>query len=112
MADIIDSNRVGIAAINLGFGYTKLSLDGAEDIFMSVLSPHLRSAALAGNGKPPNLLNIVGSPEEEFEVGLDAATASWSDPLRVLSSKWARSRQYRLLGQAVLNRMANTGKKR
>jgi hypothetical protein len=101
---------VGIAAINLGFGYTKLSLDGAEETFMSILSSQQRN--IVADSDNPNLLNIVHSNGETFEVGMRAAVTSWEEPYRLISSHWGRSRQYRLLSQAVLNRMAFTGKKR
>lgn len=101
---------VGIAAINQGFGYTKLSLDGAEETFMSIVSSQQRN--IAANSDNPNLLNIVHADGETFEVGMRAAVTSWEDPYRLISSHWGRSRQYRLLSQAVLNRMAFTGKKR
>ena len=102
--------NVGIAAINLGYGYTKISLDGAEDTFMSVISSQQRS--IGAEGDKPNLLNIVHSDGETFEVGMKAAVQSWQEPHRLISSRWGRSRHYRLLSQAVLNRMAFSGKKR
>lgn len=110
MNDPQDNSNTAIAAVNLGFGYTKLSLDGSEESFMSIVSRQQRS--MTSNGDNPNLLNIVHSDGETFEVGMKAAMSSWDEPYRLISSHWGRSRQYRLLSQAVLNRMAFTGKRR
>lgn len=78
---------------------------------MSVVSPHQKSISGIEDSRQ-NFLNIVRDEDESFEVGLKAAATSWTEPLRLMSSVWGRSRQYRLLSQAVLNRMAFTGKKR
>ena len=102
--------NIAIAAVNLGFGYTKLCLDGYEESFMSIVSRQQRS--ISANGENPNLLNIVHADSETFEVGMKAAMSSWEEPYRLISSHWGRSRQYRLLSQAVLNRMAFSGKRR
>jgi hypothetical protein len=77
--------NIGIAAINLGFGYTKLSLDGVEETFMSVVSPHQKSISGIEDSRQ-NFLNIVRDEDESFEVGLKAAATSWTEPLRLMSS--------------------------
>ena len=105
-----DNSTIGIAAVNLGFGFTKISLDGAEDTFESIVSPHQR--AISSLSDISNLLNIVHADGESFEVGMKAAAASWHEPYRLIYNRWGRHRHYRLLSQAVLNRMAFTGKKR
>lgn len=109
-ATSVPTSNIGIAAINLGFGWAKISLDGVEEKFMSVVSPHQKSIAMMV-GKTKNQLNLVHLDGESFEVGLDAAIESWSEPMRLISRDWGRSRQYRILAQAILNRMAFTGKK-
>ena len=77
---------------------------------MSILSSQQRN--IVANSDNPNLLNLVHANGETFEVGMRAAVTSWDEPYRLISSHWGRSRQYRLLSQAVLNRMAFSGKKR
>ncbi len=109
-ANPVPTSNIGIAAINLGFGWAKISLDGQEERFMSVVSPHQKAIAMIG-AKPKNQLNLVHLDGESFEVGLDAAIESWSEPMRLISRHWGRSRQYRILAQAILNRMAFSGKK-
>ena len=77
---------------------------------MSVVSHQQKGVAMMG-AKSKNLLNLVHLDGESFEVGLEAAVDSWSEPMRLISRHWGRSRQYKILAQAILNRMAFSGKK-
>ena len=70
---------LGIAAINLGFGWAKISLDGVEEKFMSVISHQQKNVGMKG-AESENPLNLVHCDGEAFEVGLEAAELSWSDP--------------------------------
>jgi hypothetical protein len=100
----------GIAAINLGFGWTKISLDGVEEKFMSVISHQQKNVGMKG-AESENPLNLVHCDGEAFEVGLEAAAQSWLEPTPLVSGRWGRSKQYKILVQAIVNRMAFTGKK-
>ena len=109
-ANPVPASNIGIAAINLGFGWAKISLDGVEEKFMSVVSPQHKSVAMI-SAKSKNLLDLVHFNGESFEVGVEAAVDALSEPMRLISRHWGRSQKYKILAQAILNRMAATGKK-
>lgn len=109
-ANSIPPSNIGIAAINLGFGWAKISLDGVEEKFMSAVSPQHRSVAMM-SAKSKNQLNLVHLDGEFFEVGIEAAVDALLEPMRLISRHWGRSQKYNILAQAILNRMAHTGKK-
>lgn len=52
MTEVQDQSSVAIAAVNLGFGYTKLSLDGCEESFkvMEAATRAVRRRALPSTG--------------------------------------------------------------
>ena len=49
----VPKSNIGIAAINLGFGWAKISLGGVEEKFMSVVSPHQKSVPMMGERRLP-----------------------------------------------------------
>lgn len=102
----------GIAGVNLGFGFCKLVLDGQEDSFMSVLTP-LSKGAEGLSSRKVSAINVVeGDDGRQYEVGIDGVFATTGEPMKVQSRSWGRTRHYRLLMEAVLNRLAATGKRR
>jgi|JI6StandDraft_1071083.scaffolds.fasta_scaffold19049_5 hypothetical protein len=102
---------VGIAGVNLGFGFCKLVVDGVPDIFMSALTS-LNHGVDGLQTRRPNPLNVVRDAEgKTFEAGVDGVLNTTDEPLKVQSRDWGRSKHYRLLMGAVLNRLAVTGKK-
>jgi hypothetical protein len=109
-ANSIPPSNIGIAAINLGFGWAKISLDGVEEKFMSAVSPQHRSVAMM-TAKSKNQLNLVHLDGEFFEVGIEAAVDALLEPMRLISRHWGRSQKYKILAQAILNRMAHTARK-
>ena len=103
---------VGIAGVNLGFGFCKLVVDGVPDIFMSALTS-LNQGVDGLQTRRPNPLNVVRDADgKTFEAGVDGVLNTTDEPLKVLSRDWGRSKHYRLLMGAVLNRLAAAGKKR
>lgn len=106
------SSQIGLAGINLGFGFGKLVIEGKDHLFMSALTP-LNRGVDGMAGRSMDRLNVVRDSDGKFyEVGSEGVLNSTDEPLKVLSREWARSKQYRLLMGAVLNRMAATGKRR
>ena len=106
------TGSVGIAGINLGFGFCKLVLDGQEHSFMSALTP--LNAGVEGLSKRKfDRMNIVTAEDGKlYEAGVEGVLNSTDEPLKVMSREWGRSTHYRLLMGAVFNRMAATGKRK
>lgn len=106
------AGELGIAGVNLGFGFCKLVLDGVEDSFMSALTP-LQRRDDGLQTRQPLAVNVVeGDDGKLYEAGIDGVLGTRDEPLKVLSREWGRTRHYRLLMGAALNRMAATGKRR
>ena len=66
-ASSVPASNIGIAAINLGFGWAKISLDGVEEKFMSVISHQQKNVGMKG-AESENPLNLVHCDGEAFEV--------------------------------------------
>lgn len=108
----LKSLALGVAGVNMGFGYSKLVLDGLECSFMSAMTPLNRGIEGIGQRKA-DPLNIVRADDGSlYEVGVDGILNSTDEPLKIMSRDWGRSVQYRMLMNAALNRMAATGKRR
>ncbi|MBP8287899.1 MAG: hypothetical protein KAX57_13815 [Rhodoferax sp.] len=102
---------VGVAGVNLGFGFCKLVLDGQEHTFMSALTPLNPGVEGLASRKPARENVVMGEDGKLYEAGADGVLSSTEEPLKVLSREWARSKHYKLLMGAALNRMAATGKR-
>lgn len=106
------SLQIGCAGANLGFGFCKLVLDGAEHSFMSALTP-LNTGIEGLAGRKADRLNVVADTDGKlYEAGVDGVLNTTEQPLKINSRDWARTKHYKLLMQAALNRMAATGKRR
>lgn len=102
---------IGIAGNNLGFGFCKLVLDGQEHSYMSALTPLNAGVDGLAQRKPDRMNVVLGEDGKLYEAGVDGVLNSTEEPLKNLSREWARSKQYKLLMGAALNRMAATGKR-
>ena len=105
------SKDLGIAGINLGYGFSKFVLDGHEDSFMSVVT-----VCRQGIDNRPAIasipLNMVTVDNTCYEVGQAAALASWHEPQKLIARDWALSTQYRVLSKSIIQRMALMSKQR
>jgi hypothetical protein len=105
------SKDLGIAGINLGYGFSKFVLDGHEDSFMSVVT-----VCRQGIDNRPAVasipLNMVTVDNTSYEVGQDAALAAWHEPQKLIARDWALSTQYRVLSKSIIQRMALMSKQR
>lgn len=108
----LKSLALGVAGVNVGFGFTKLVLDGVESCFMSAMTPLNRGIEGIGQRKADRLNIVRADDGSQYEVGVDGILNSTDEPLKIMSRDWGRSVQYRLLMNAALNRMAATGKRR
>ncbi|MDT8992882.1 ParM/StbA family protein [Curvibacter sp. APW13] len=106
------SDTVAVAGANLGFGFCKLVLDGRDHTFMSALTPVNPGVEGLASRKPLRENVVMGDDGKLYEAGVDGVLAATEEPLKVLSRDWARSKHYKLLMGAALNRMAATGKRR
>lgn len=105
------TSSVGVAGVNLGFGFCKLVIDREEHTFMSALTPLNTGVDGLASRKPARENIVLGDDGKLYEAGADGVLNSTEEPLKVLSREWARTRPYKLLMGATLNRMAMTGKR-
>lgn len=111
-ANALACEALGVAGVNIGFGFTKTVLDGVESCFMSAMTPLNRGIDGIG-GRKADRLNVVKAPDGTlYEVGIDGILNSTDEPLKIMSRDWGRSMQYSLLMKAVINRMGATNKRR
>lgn len=106
-----DAKMVGIAGANLGFGFCKLVLDGVEHSYMSALTQLNQGVEGLASRRPIPENVVMGDDGKIYEAGEEAVLSTTDEPLKVLSRDWARSKHYKLLMGAALNRMAMTGKR-
>lgn len=105
------NNSIGVVGANLGFGFCKLVIDGQEHTFMSALTRLNTGVEGLVSRKPARENIVLGDDGKLYEAGVDGVLNSTEEPLKVLSREWARSKLYKLLMGATLNRMAMTGKR-
>lgn len=105
------NNSIGVAGVNLGFGFCKLVIDREEHTFMSALTPLNSGVEGLASRKPARENIVMGDDGKLYEAGVDGVLNSTEEPLKVLSREWARTKPYKLLMGATLNRMAATGKR-
>lgn len=92
----LKSLALGVAGVNMGFGYSKLVLDGLEATFMSAMTPLNRGIEGIGQRKA-DPLNIVRAEDGNiYEVGVEGILNSTDEPLKIMSRDWGRSLQYRM----------------